>query len=475
MVRNAAIFLVLGAIGSARAQSVVLAEAPAPSVQAEEPSKPPPTPQADSPAKKTPVVGKWTTDLYGFIEFDGIEDSTQSFNDLAGNQFILRSDTYGGEHRRTTGSVRNTRLGFKMVSPDFHGMHGTALLEADFLGNQPVIGVSTGQTSESGFFTSPDFRVRHAWLKLETPYVDVLMGQNWQLFGWQPYFHPNTVEIQGAPGQVYSRTPQVRLSHMFKADPLGVEVAAAAMRPAQRDSGSPDWQGGLRLLEYGWKGVHTLGAASTIVEAAAVGVSGVYRNFRVGTLGNANNVAKAGNVDHNATSWGMSVDGFIPVIPSAGSRGNALSLIGSFVRGDGIADMYSGLSFGLPAIQAGDYIDSGLATVDAANGLHAVSMRSWLLGLQYYFPGSGNVWFSGNYSRVDFLNANDSVPALSAPNTLVGKSAVFMKSEWFDFNIFWDVIPAIRFGFEYARFRQTDVDGFTAQNNRFQLSGFFIF
>ena len=78
----------------------------------------------------------------------------------------------------------------------------------DFLGNRPGNPPAFG---EGSVVTSPTMRVRHAMVKLQTPVVDVLAGQYWQLFGWQSGFHPNTVEIQGVPGQVYSRAPQLRL------------------------------------------------------------------------------------------------------------------------------------------------------------------------------------------------------------------------------------------------------------------------
>ncbi len=44
-----------------------------------------------------------------------------------------------------------------------------------------------------------------------------------------------------------------------------------------------------------------------------------------------------------------------------------------------------------------------------------------------------------------------------------------------DANVFWDVVPGARLGFEYANFNDQYVDGVHAINNRFQFSGFFIF
>src|SRR5438552_3357594 len=84
---------------------------------------------------------------------------------------------------------------------------------------------ASAATTESATFTSPSFRIRHFNVKLETPIVDVLIGQYWHLFGWQSIYHPNTVEIQGVPGQIYSRTPQIRISKTIKSAPVTLELA----------------------------------------------------------------------------------------------------------------------------------------------------------------------------------------------------------------------------------------------------------
>jgi hypothetical protein len=80
---------------------------------------------------------------------------------------------------------------------------------------------------------------------------------------------------------VFSRAPQFRLSHMFKTDAVNMEIAVAAVRPPQRDSGLPDGQAGLRLILNDWKGMRTAGGTGTSVDPLSVGVSGVARRFRL--------------------------------------------------------------------------------------------------------------------------------------------------------------------------------------------------
>ncbi|HEX7505654.1 MAG TPA: hypothetical protein VF550_02705, partial [Polyangia bacterium] len=339
------------------------------------------------------VTSKFSATLYGFVEFDSIYDSTQSFNDLAGNGTIARSGSFAAKHDRLTFGARNSRLGFKLKGPETESIKSSAVAEMDFLGNQPQGSPSPAGSpavSESAYFASPTFRIRHMALKLETPFVDVLAGQYWQLFGWQSNFHPNSVDLQGLPGQVYSRAPQLRLSHTFKTDAVNVEVAVAAVRPAQRDSGLPDGQAGLRLIVNDWKGMRTAGGTGTSVDPASIGVSGLARRFRLPIFSSAMPADQTQTIN----GYGLSLDAFLPVIPAtATSWDNALTLTGSFVRGQAIADQFTGLSGGVslaaPSGTTSNFtsdIDNGLVIFDINGQMHAIRWQAALVGMQYYLP-----------------------------------------------------------------------------------------
>src|SRR5262245_60108503 len=299
---------------------------------------------AASTSGPTPLMAKWSTSLYGFVEMDAISDSTESYNETAANGAISRPGTYPSGHRRLMFAVRNSRLGFRLGAPEYAGIRASAVLEADLMGNQPTT------VTEAQFFTNPGFRVRHAYLKMETEYVDILIGQYWALLGFQPIFDPNTVELQGVPAQIYSRTPQIRVSHLFKAQPVSVEVAAAALRPPQRDSGWPDGQAGLRLIYDAWKGVHTIGSTGTTVDALSLGLSGALRGFTLPefTATPVNSVS--------TTSTAYSIDLLLPILPGTlQQRGGALTLNASFSNGSGFADQFTGLTggVGFPALSGG--------------------------------------------------------------------------------------------------------------------------
>ena len=432
-----------------------------------------------APDEGTVVLGKWATTLYGFAEADNIFDTTRSFNDLAGGTVVARANSEAGQNPRFQMGVRNSRIGFRLKAPEVGGVRASAMLEMDFLGTQLPIG-NNGQPytgTEGAFFTNPTFRVRHANFKIETPIVDILFGQYWQPFGWQSSYQPNTVEIQGVPGELYARTPQVRISRTFKAEPVVVEIAVAAMRPVERDSSAPDGEAGLRLALDSWKGVQTVGATGTQIAPLSVAVTGLLRHVAV------DNFAATPTYTNSLSMGAWAIDGFVPVIPgSKEHKGNTLSLTAEFARGSGFADMYTSTSFGasfpsLP-VPAGSPagtaatpfsadIDNGIVTYDANGVLHAIDMQSYMLGAQYYLPGAdGKVWISGNYSH----SFSDNIGSLGFT-----PSKVISVYDWFDVNLFVDPVPAVRIGLEYANFNTMYTDSQHAINHRAQLSGFFIF
>jgi hypothetical protein len=470
------------------------------------------------------VLGKWSTTVYGFVEADFINDSTQSFSDLAGNASVQRQTlsplqntiggltTYAGNHGRTQFSIRNSRFGIQMRAPETYGVRASGFLETDFLGYVPSPSYTNGAPTEATYFTSPSLRLRHAVIRLETPVVDVLFGQYWDLFGWQGVYQPNTVEIQGLPGQLYARNPQLRVSKKVASDAVSFEIAVAALRPPSRDSEVPEIQGGIRFALPFWKGIVTNGATATSVMPFSIAVTSDYRHFAVPEM----NLLPQNDI--GLDTYAGAIDIFIPVIPAKHLSDHALSIVAEGATGTATADMYTGLTSGsynatsgvaagpspvFPVIfnntslaTAPTYpqdVDNGLVdfcpinkgmSISGCNGnvgsLVGIQWTTLLAGLQYYLPGlGGHVWLSGNVSYQHSSNIQDftrnGAPTMTAtyygsPNYAVRQAEVFA-----DGNIFWQIVPAARVGAEYANFNDKYVDGFHGVNNRFQLSAFLIF
>jgi hypothetical protein len=430
----------------------------------EQPAEPPKVAPKKDDIPPPPVHSKWDATLYGFAELDAIWDSTQGFGELPGGTAIARPRTYAGDHGQTTFTVRNSRIGFKLAAPEVNHIKATAQLEMDFLGNQPP-GIS-----EASLYGNATFRFRHINIKLETPYLDILAGQYWNLFGWQSLFHPNTVAIQGVPGQIYSRVQQIRVGKLIDGGGVAVELQVAANRPVERASQTPDGVAGIKLMLPAVKAWHTSGSTGSSLDSAALGVSVMGRRFTPPEFSASPGKQVATN------GYGVSVDALIPIIPATKkSHASALTLTGSFVYGFGLADQYASFSGGVsnaalpnptdasPAPTYTTVLDGGLALYRADGTLHPIQWTSVIGGAQYYITNT--VWVAANYSHMSSGNAH-----------LFGAATkVFDTSQWADANLMIDITPAVRAGAEFSWYDQTYVDLQDAADYRGQGSFFFIF
>ncbi|MBK7862061.1 MAG: porin [Archangiaceae bacterium] len=393
---------------------------------------------------RSPLMSKWAASLYGFLEIDTVVASTQSSYEQPANLPLARPGTYEGDHPRVTLSARNSRFGLKLSTPAVNGYRANAVFEMDLLGN------ALTPTTDLMVFSGAGPRVRHLAISVETPFVDVLLGQWWNLFGWQPNFFPTSVEIQGVIGELNSRAPQLRLSHLFKSPSANVEVAAAIARPADRLYGVPDVQAGVRVALNRRKALRTSSATATRSDAMMFGVSSVLRRFD----------APAGVT--SAWGWGVSLDALVPIITgSLERRANALTGTVSFVTGAGIADFQSGFTAG---VGASGPVDPGLVTL-AGGALHPVAWRTFRVGLQYYLPPSGLVWVAANYGQ------NESPNAVGAGDP----AKIYTVSRLGDVSVFWNVLGALRVGLEYAFAWQRYGDGLEVHEHRGTFSAYFLF
>jgi hypothetical protein len=425
-----------------------------------------------------PGPKKWQLTVYGFVEVDAIADSTRSYGDSIGSALVQRDEVYEGQNGRTQFSIRNTRIGFALRAPVIGGLKPSAVVEGDFFGNQPSRPPSM---SESAYFDSPTFRIRHAYLKLESQYVDLWAGQTYYLFGWQNYFFPCSLEFLPLPNQAFGRTAQVRLGHTFESSSVNVDVAVAALRPGQRDSQVPDGNGGLRLSFNHWKGMTTPGNGGTTALPLSLGVSGTVRAFKVDAFDRPPTQSS-----NHATGWGLSVDALVPVIGAkdADDRGNRLTVTGSFVVGTGIADLVTaggGASFPTlpnpamispPPAYTPD-IDNGLVTFDTRGVLHTIDWQTFMVGIQYYLPPTGRVIVSANFTEAYSKNMAELFPRGGAEIMLF--SRVAKLSHYADANVFFDATPEVRLG---GSFQYTDVkyiDGATPRNLRWMAQALYFF
>lgn len=378
-----------------------------------------------------------TVTWYGVVETNFIYDTTRSYGDTIGSSLVAREDTYEGTRGRFQASARSTRFGLALDSAPIGGVTPGALIEADFAGDQPSSDVGS---SERSYYQSPGFRLRHAYLELTNDIVDVLIGQTDDVFGWK-----NT------PSSV-TRHPQFRLSHTFgETSPVGADIAAAALLPAQRDSQVPDGQAGVRLNVNAWKGMYTRNGIPT-ARAMSLGVSGVARQFDVDAF-----TPPPTQTSNRVVGWGLAIDAVLPVIPADNDfdRENALTLSGSFITGTGIGDLVrvdGGAEFpplpnparASPPPEYEANIDEGLVTFDRLGVLNTIDWQGYRADVQYYLPPSGRIRIAAIYAEAHSKNLSDLYPQGGAEIDLV--THVADRLRYVEGNVYFDVTPEVRLG-----------------------------
>ncbi len=443
------------------------------------------------------TAGGFSAIMYGFVEADAIFDTTQSYLEVPGDGSISPQGSIGGSNGRTIFSIRNSRLGFRIAAPKFGDFTASGIVETDFLGNQPtnppsvatilctttpcaagtvtsITGTLSNGYKEGPFFTNPTLRARHVLGKLDSPYFNFWFGQTWELVGWQPYFQPNTVQIQGIPGELYARTPQFRLSHDFDFGGATLGIAVAALRPPQMDAQVPDFQGAIKFSLDDWKGVQTVGSTGTTISSAALSLSGAVRQYKL-PLGTTQAAGFA-----NATGLLAAADILIPIIPTKTRREWAITFLAEGTIGTGDADQFTslngGAAVGTPGLYTGATpystvadVDPGLVgwnnTAKTSNELQTVDWDTLMLNLQIYLPPDGKLWLSGTYTTS------------YSDNVLFFSSATKATShiDYWDASLWWDVIPGIRMAGSFIHSRDTYANGAVPYNNRVQYSAYFIF
>ncbi len=432
-----------------------------------------PTPESEPPPAPLLSGEKgWQLGFFGWAEADGLYDTTQSLTDSATNTTLARPHTIAGDNPRFQGTIRDSRIGLKAVAPLFEGMRATAYMETDFFGQ-----LATTATQDQ-FYSTPIPRLRHFYAKLETPILNILAGQTFDLYGWGGSgFFVSTPAFLPVMGEVFHRNAQLRISKVLGPEPIGLELAVAAVRPADRDSAVPDLQAGAKFTVAGWQGASAQGPRPPDTKPMAIAVSAVGRRLAVGDFS-----AVPGDL-HVVYGGGASAQIFLPIIPGHGKDlSNALSLIGEYSIGTGVTDLYLNLTGGvlfpalpnphnaLPAPTYTPNIDNGIATYDANGKLSTIDWQGFVIGANYSLPfRQGKMfWLSGCYAQLYSDNAVTLTPTL-------GQNYVWNKGRYWDATAWWDITPAFQMALSFQSMTQTFGDGVDATNYRGEASWWVFF
>jgi hypothetical protein len=417
------------------------------------------------------VVGRFVTTLYGYLEGDVIHDSQRVATDgYGGNPTLNLPGSFLGDNGRTVFSSRGTRLGMRFAAPEVSGIRVRANFEMDFVGNQPGTPVTAPPTTartitEANFFVNATPRIRIALAQVDSDFLTLSIGQTWNVMAFAAAYLPTSIQPQGLPGQLFGRNPQVRLSHIFDAKVVSVEVAAAALRSPQFDAEMPDLQGGLKFNINGWTGVQSIGSTATVISPASVAVTGGTRKIKMATVVTGANASSYDTVVGNV----VALNAFVPLIPATQRGPFALSLLGEAASGTGMGDLYSGLSggaaIGAPiGVQAANYagftdIDTGIAGFNRSGKLDTVDFRTLIVGAQF---SVGKVVLAGSYSNV----YSDNVQQFNG---------AWNQQAFWDANLIVDPWAGVRFGIEFARTLQRRNTNQLANNSRVFFGTFFLF
>lgn len=172
---------------------------------------------------------KFSLKFYGFVKNDFFWDSRQNVSIREGHFLLypmkverdVNGDDLNSQSNFNFLSIQ-TRLGVSVSGPDVCKAKTTAVVEADFFGN------------ENAYFVDANgFRLRHAFVKLNWPTTEILVGQYWHPM-FIPAVFPGVVSFNtGAPFQAFSRNPQFRLTQQMG------KFSAIFTACSQRDFVSP--------------------------------------------------------------------------------------------------------------------------------------------------------------------------------------------------------------------------------------------
>ena len=236
----------------------------------------------------------WSTldvQLYGKIKLDAAYDSART------NTGNFARWVNPGEKRRGDGqfnmTANETRLGLKFTGPQTPDLETSGLVEVDFYG--------------VGAETSPEPRMRHAYLNLEWPKqkLSVLAGQTWDVISpLNPSVLNYTVQWWG--GNIGMRRPQVRVTKGLSLnDDTELTLQGALLRTMGHNSGFDPGDTGEDAGFPSGQGRAAVKFPLFGKKKATIGVSGHYGQEEY------DRDAAGSNID--VYSWSGNIDANIPI------------------------------------------------------------------------------------------------------------------------------------------------------------------
>lgn len=388
-------------------------------------------------AESSPVTSKFNLSIGGFARLDYAYNSYDNGNwgAISPSGSIPATGTLAQHGDQSILTARQSRIWLKSTGPTLLGAKTGALIEADFYGDP-------GAPQES-----PQFRMRQAYMNMEWPTTQILIGQAWDTFG--PAI-ADTVDVRngtpvGTPNQ--QRVPQIRLTRKIPLDAgNALKFLIAVQDPSQYGNNAQNIQlSGTKSSPISLTGFTTSGAAVNVagqinLESKALGVApgllGIgMKPLTIGLFGLAGSQktittlkdAQANTpVGHEIDVYGYGIYAFVPLLRSADAKCRAMTA----------------------ALEAQGYISAGLNTLGAnaaqlsATSTTATAAKGYGFFGQARFYPTQDLGFTAGYGRRNALNY--------AANVAAGGE---LYNDLAFANINFDLNAAIRLAAEYEHLR----------------------
>jgi hypothetical protein len=342
-----------------------------------------------------------------------------------------------------SGSVRQSRLGLKFTGPKIRGLQSSGVLEADFAGGFPAIGIG----ENFGVV-----RLRLANVRLDGEKTSFVVGQDWILFA---PVNPVSAASSAIPslatsGNLWTRLPQLRVERRWRKgqilwqgavlSPASGDFPDGANTPALLQPGAgaaaklPYFQSRFSLNDKNWRGLK---------KAGSVGISGQYGRGRV--AGNANEVETVG----------LALDWNVPLT-------RRVTFAGEGFFGRSLAGFQGGVFQGVTT----DFAYRRGATL-VAGGSRAIGARGGWGQLGVTLPG----W----QDKLTVYAALGQDDPRDGDVVNLGRRDVKVRNQTYIFSAFYKWSPQLTWGLEWRRTNTSYTNTGRQANNHLNLSAAYSF
>ena len=359
-------------------------------------------------------VGDFRITPYGIIFFNAFANNNGTNN--ADDPLWATANQSGN----ASASARQTRLGVRVTGGKIGGAKVTGVVEADFYGGFPGVGVGENMGV---------LRLRVAKAQLDWEKTSFIIGQDWMLFAPNS---PKSLAAAAIPqfaaaGNPWSRLPQIRIEQKFGKNfkwqgavlapgtgdfPTGGATPALLQPGTGASSKVPFFQSRISYTNSNWFGAK---------KGGTIGFAGHYGRSRV----------TAGNIADDINSYGFAVDWSFPIV-------KRVTLAGEAFLGENLGGFQAGIFQGYNADSA-----NRINNVLVADGIRGIRTRGGWAQLGWNIPALKDKLTIYGSAGVDDPRNEDLVT--------IGGRNFRVRNFGYAFDAIYQVTPNLSFGGEFRR------------------------